>query len=112
MHMGAFAVSADKAGANFKYILNDNGAHESVGGQPTVGLKIDVSAILRAVGFRHIRTAETPEQITEAMRELADVPLGALILYTHQGSREDLGRPTVSPAENKQAMMKKFGVKE
>ncbi len=112
MHMGAFAINANKAGANFKYILNNNGAHESVGGQPTVGLKIDVAAILRAVGFQHIRTAETPEQINAAMLELADVKLGALILYTHQGSREDLGRPTVSPKENKENMMKKFGVKE
>ena len=111
MHMGAFAVNADKAGANFKYILNNNGAHESVGGQPTVGLKIDIAAILKAVGFQHIWTAETPEQICEAMRELRGVKLGALILNTHQGSREDLGRPTVSPKENKENMMKKFGSK-
>lgn len=108
MHMGAFAINADKAGANFKYILNNNGAHESVGGQPTVGFKIDIPAVLRAVGFEHIFTAQTPEEITAAMQQLADVRLGALILYTHQGSREDLGRPTVSPIDNKKAMMEKF----
>lgn len=111
MHMGAFAVNADKAGANFKYILNNNGAHESVGGQPTVGLKIDIAAILKAVGFQHIWTAETEEQIKAAMKQLANVKLGALIIHTHQGSREDLGRPTVSPKENKENMMKKFGSK-
>lgn len=111
MHMGAFAVNADKAGANFKYILNNNGAHESVGGQPTVGLKIDVAAILKAVGFQHIRTAQTEEEIDAAMEELAQVRLGALIVNTHQGSRDDLGRPTVSPKDNKENMMKKFGSK-
>ncbi len=109
MHMGSFAINADKAGANFKYILNNNGAHESVGGQPTVGFKIDIPAILRAVGFRHIFTAETPEEITSAMKQLAGVRLGALILYTHQGSRENLGRPTVSPIDNKKAMMDRLG---
>ena len=108
MHMGAFAINADKAGANFKYILNNNGAHESVGGQPTVGFRIDVPAILKAVGFEHVFTAETPEEITSAMEQLAHVRLGALVIYTHQGSRDDLGRPTVSPADNKIAMMERF----
>ena len=108
MHMGAFAINADKAGANFKYILNNNGAHESVGGQPTVGLKIDVPAVLKAVGFQHVMTATTPDEIAAAMEQLAKVKLGALILYTHQGSRENLGRPTVSPVDNKKAMMEKF----
>ena len=42
------------------------------------------------------------------MEQLAKVKLGALILYTHQGSRENLGRPTVSPVDNKKAMMEKF----
>ncbi len=108
MHMGAFAVVADKAQANFKYILNNNGAHESVGGQPTVGLKIDVQAILKAVGFRHIYTAETAEEIASGMDALAKESLCALVINTHQGSRDDLGRPTISPQENKENMMKKF----
>ncbi len=108
MHMGAFAINADKAGANFKYILNNNGAHESVGGQPTVGFKIDIPAVLRAVGFEHVMTAQTGEEIAAAMKRLAEVKLGALIIYTHQGSREDLGRPTVSPVDNKKAMMERF----
>lgn len=108
MHMGSFAVTADKAGVNFKYILNNNGAHESVGGQPTVGFKIDIPAVLKAVGFRHVMTAETPEEIAACMKELASVKLGALVIRTHQGSRENLGRPTVSPVDNKKAMMKKF----
>lgn len=111
MHMGSFAVTADKAGANFKYIINNNGAHESVGGQPTVGLKIDVAAILKAVGFRNVWTAETAEEIAAGMEKLAKESLSALIINTHQGSRENLGRPTVSPQENKENMMKKFGSK-
>lgn len=111
MHMGSFAVTANKAGANFKYILNNNGVHESVGGQPTVGFKIDVAAILKAVGFRNVWTAETLEEISEGMEKLSKENLSALIINTRQGSRENLGRPTISPVENKENMMKKFGVK-
>ena len=109
MHMGSFAINADKAGANFKYILNNNGAHESVGGQPTVGFRIDPAAVLKAVGFRKVYVAQTEDEIREAMRALADETLAALIINTRQGSRADLGRPTVSPGENKVAMMKKIG---
>ena len=112
MHMGSFAVTADKAGANFKYILNNNGAHESVGGQPTVGFKIDVAVILKAVGFRKVYVARTEAEIHAAMQALAGEKLAALIINTRQGSRDDLGRPTLSPKENKEAMMAKFGVKE
>lgn len=112
MHMGSFAVTADKAGANFKYILNNNGAHESVGGQPTVGFKIDVAAILKAVGFRKVYIAQTEDEIHTAMQALAGERLAALVINTRQGSRSDLGRPTVSPRENKEAMMKKLGLGE
>ncbi len=108
MHMGALAIAADNAGANFKYILNNNGAHESVGGQPTVGFKIDIPSILKAVGFERVVTAETPEEIAEGMDVLAKNRLAALIINTRQGSRSDLGRPTVSPSENKQSIMNKL----
>ena len=108
MHMGSFAVNADNAGANFKYIVNNNGAHESVGGQPTVGFRIDMPAVLKAVGFQCVITAQTSEEIADAMEKLKHVKLGALVIYTHQGSRENLGRPTVSPVDNKKAMMNKF----
>ncbi len=112
MHMGSFAVTADNAGANFKYILNNNGAHESVGGQPTVGFRIDIPAVLRALGFREVMTASTREEIAAAMERLADVRLGALVICTHQGSRDNLGRPTISPVDNKKAMMARFSAAE
>ena len=47
MHMGSLAVIARNAPGNFKYVLNNNGAHESVGGQPTVAQQIDVPRLGR-----------------------------------------------------------------
>ncbi|MEG2533941.1 MAG: thiamine pyrophosphate-dependent enzyme, partial [Gordonibacter sp.] len=108
MHMGAFSVIAQNAPANFKYILNNNGAHESVGGQPTVGQRIDVPAILKASGFERVIEASTSEDISSGMEVLAKNAKTALVITTHQGSRGDLGRPTTAPQENKAAMMEKF----
>lgn len=109
MHMGAFPVIAQNAPDNFKYVLNNNGAHESVGGQPTVAGRIDVAGILRASGFKRVIEASTIEEISSAMGVLRNSPRCALVISTHQGSRSDLGRPTVSPIDNKTAMMGRFG---
>lgn len=108
MHMGAFPVIAQNAPRNFKYILNNNGAHESVGGQPTVGQKIDIPGILRASGFEKVCEASTPEEIEAGMVVLRENSKSALVISTHQGSRADLGRPTTTPRANKIAMMEKL----
>ncbi len=108
MHMGAFPVIAQNAPDNFKYILNNNGAHESVGGQPTVAQRIDVPGVLRSSGFERVIEASTSEEVSAGMRALRESPRSALVITTHQGSRSDLGRPTVSPIDNKAAMMKRF----
>lgn len=108
MHMGAFPVIAQNAPDNFRYILNNNGAHESVGGQPTVGQKIDIPAILKASGFETVVEASSPEDICSGMAMLRRSSKAAMVLTTHQGSRKDLGRPTRTPQENKSAMMEKM----
>lgn len=108
MHMGGFAVIGQNPCDNFKYILINNGAHESVGGQPTVGFNIKIDEILKAVGFKEVYKATTEEEIKQAISKMKENSMEALIIYTKQGSRKDLGRPTTTPIENKQALMKKI----
>ena len=43
MHMGSAPVIAQRARDNYRYVLINNGAHESVGGQPTVAFGATVS---------------------------------------------------------------------
>ena len=105
MHMGGLGPIVQHAPVNFKYILNNNGAHESVGGQPTAGFSIDIEKILYGLGFETVYVAKTEEEIRTGMRALASAGKAALLLYTRQGSRENLGRPTVSPKENKKSIM-------
>lgn len=106
MHMGSFAVIAQNPCQNFKYILINNGAHESVGGQPTVGFEIKIDEILTAVGFNNVYKAYTTDDIEDSLNKMKG--MDALIIYTKQGSREDLGRPTKTPIENKNALMQKI----
>lgn len=110
MHMGALPVIALEAGSNLKYIVNVNGAHESVGGQPTVGLDIDIPGILRACGFSSVEVVTSKDKIVAAIERMSTTQSpSALVLYTKQGSRADLGRPTISPDENKKMIMSAFG---
>jgi phosphonopyruvate decarboxylase len=108
MHLGGLAVIAQNMPDNFRYVLNNNGAHESVGGQPTVARDIDIAGILQAMGFLRVFTACNADELTCVLHQMADLPGSALIIETRPGSRDDLGRPTTTPQENKVAMMRAF----
>lgn len=112
MHMGSLAVMAQRWPENLRYVVNVNGAHESVGGQPNVAADIDVPGMLVACGFKGVVGASTREEIVAGMDAVAGSARTALVLRTHQGSRDDLGRPTVSPSDNKRAMMRRIGSAE
>jgi len=104
MHLGAVAVAAQQARDNLRYIVVNNGAHESVGGLPTVGFDVDLAAILRGAGFNPVSRPSAVD-LTAALSELRGQPRGALVIEVRQGSRADLGRPTTTPRENKAAFM-------
>ena len=108
MHMGSMAIAGVNAKDNFKYIVNNNSAHESVGGQPTVGSEIDMKGVLHACGFAKVYEAKSEEEIRNSLKSMKKDGKCALILYTKQGSRDDLGRPTISPVDNKKNFMKQF----
>ena len=106
MHMGSMAITASKAPVNFVHVLFNNGAHDSVGGQPTVGLDIDVPAIAKAVGYKHAFSVDTAEGLQEILRspEILEGPT-LIQVCVRKGNRKDLGRPTTTPIENKNALM-------
>jgi len=107
MHMGAMATIGAAAPTNLVHILLNNEAHESVGGAPTAAHSVNFSAIAAALGYQAIQTADTKDDLTCALAELqtADA-LSFLEIRTAIGSRADLGRPTTTPHENKEALMR------
>lgn len=107
MHMGALAIIGSQKPENFKHIVINNGAHESVGGQPTAGFTIDIPAVAKACGYNLALTTETAEDIKNKMKLLKEAKGPALLeVKVNIGHRPDLGRPTISPQENKKAFMK------
>lgn len=112
MHTGALGIVASMHPANFFHILFNNGAHESVGGQPTIGFNLDTTAIAKASGYRHAFTATTTDEMVSALQQLEHLEGPVLLeLRVAINSRDDLGRPTTTPIENKEAFMGELGVK-
>lgn len=106
MHMGSLSIIGTEAGENFKHIILNNGAHDSVGGQPTSGFKIDFASAAKACGYKNVFRAETGEQIKEALVNLRNSEGPSLLeIRINKGARKDLGRPTTTPIGNKENFM-------
>ena len=77
-----------------------------MGGQPTVGLKIDLPAVAKAVGYKDALTADSKESLADALGKLRSIEGPVLLeVKVKKGNRKDLGRPTTTPIENKNALM-------
>lgn len=106
MHMGSMAIVANKAPQNYVHVVFNNGAHDSVGGQPTVGLKIDLPRVARAVGYPHTYSVSTKEDLMDVLNEVKKInDLSLIEIKVKKGNRKDLGRPTTTPIQNKDALM-------
>lgn len=107
MHMGAMAITGSMSPNNLIHIVINNGAHESVGGQPTVGLNINTPSLALANGYKSATSVETSTELKDALLSISEASCPALIeIKVKVGSRDDLGRPTISPIENKINFMK------
>ena len=110
MHMGAMAIIGSRKPDNYRHIIFNNGSHESVGGQPTVALDIILPRIAEACGYARAEEARTKERIIHFMDTAQDEPGPSLLeIKVRRGARKDLGRPTVSPQDNKTAFMEYVG---
>lgn len=107
MHMGSMAVLGANSPKNMVHIVINNGAHETVGGMPTVASKIDLVGVAKACGYPYavcVDTFEALDQELEAAKERDELSL--IEVKCSIGAREDLGRPTTTVIENKERFMK------
>jgi phosphonopyruvate decarboxylase len=106
MHMGALAINASMNCKNFKHIIFNNSAHDSVGGQPTVGRKIDIMSIALHAGYKWGEVVSKESEIRLALNEMANIKGPALLeIQVKKGFRKSLGRPTTTPIQNKEMFM-------
>ena len=107
MHMGSAAVLASLGPKNLTHIILNNGAHDSVGGQPTVGFQIDVQRFAAAVRYQHVGGASDAEEIPPLLKRFAALDGPKLLeIRVALGARSDLGRPTTTPKQNKADFMR------
>ncbi len=106
MHMGSMGIVASMAPENFYHIVFNNGAHDSVGGQPTIGFGVNLTKIAEGCGYKTIISVGTRSELDNILPTLTTLPAPVLLeIKVKKGSREDLGRPTTTPVENKEALM-------
>lgn len=107
MHMGSMAVMGANKPKNLIHVVINNGAHETVGGMPTVAGSIDLVAIAKACGYPNAVCVDSFEDLDkelEAAKEKNELSL--IDVKCSIGAREDLGRPTTTALDNKQNFMK------
>ena len=106
MHMGALAVIGANAPKNLVHVVINNGAHETVGGMPTVASQIDLVLVAKACGYPYtvcvdnLKDLDRELQLAKKRNELSMIEVKCAI-----GARSDLGRPTSSALENKLSFM-------
>ena len=107
MHMGSLAITGATHPQNYVHIVFNNGAHDSVGGQPTVALNADITNIALSCGYSLTLSVDNEKSLQEAMDTISKVT-GPILLEVKvkRGARKDLGRPTTTPIQNKEALMK------
>ena len=106
MHMGAMAVLGANAPKNLIHVVINNGAHETVGGMPTVAANLDLVAIAKACGYPNAVSVDSFEALdAELEAAKARNALSLIEVKCSIGAREDLGRPTTTALENKQNFM-------
>lgn len=106
MHMGAMAVIGNNAPSNFIHIIINNGAHETVGGMPTVASTVDLVAVAKAVGYEYAVSVDDFEALDRELIRAKDCSMLCLIeVKCSIGARETLGRPTTTALENKENFM-------
>jgi phosphonopyruvate decarboxylase len=108
MHMGALAAIGTQKPRNYCHIVLNNGAHDSVGGQPTIAPFIDMPAVARACGYLKVYQVKTKKELKKVLAKKND-GLTFIEVKVKKGARKDLGRPKTTPQENKAAFMKFIG---
>ena len=106
MHMGSMAVMGANKPKNLIHVVINNGAHETVGGMPTVAAQIDLVAIAKACGYPNAVCVDNFEDLDEELAAAKNRNEMSLIeVKCSIGAREDLGRPTTTALENKRNFM-------
>ena len=110
MHLGSMSVLSKTRCENLIHIILNNAAHESVGGMPVAYGQLDFCQLAKAAGYDYCRRVDTEENLKRILKEIYGVKGTKFIeICVSLESRRDLGRPTASPKENRESLMRLLG---
>jgi phosphonopyruvate decarboxylase len=114
MHLGNALVACRQKCGNLVHVVLNNGAHETVGGMPVASGDADFCAIAKTFGYEFYRRVTDESGLERCIGEVKAQNRFSLIeVMVSLGARDDLGRPTTTAMENKNAFMACLsGVKE
>lgn len=110
MHMGGLTTIGTSKAKNFVHILLNNGVHDSVGAQPTVGFDISFTKIALSSGYRSVfGPLMDMKSIKDIFNKTENFKGPSFIeIRVKSGARSDLGRPRETPQENKLKFMRRM----
>lgn len=106
MHMGSMAVLGANSPKNLIHVIINNGAHETVGGMPTVACNVDLVGVAKSCGYPNAVSVDNFDdldkelKIAQSRNELSLIEVKCAI-----GARDNLGRPTIPAIKNKENFM-------
>ena len=95
MHLGSIKTAGTFASKNFKYILLNNNAHDSVGGQSTYANDIDFEKLSKSLGFKKFYLINNKKNLNENIKKfLNGNSLSFLEVKVTNSKIKGLPRPT------------------
>ena len=97
----AYYAKCDNKG-NFCHILLDNESHDSTGGQFNLSPFVDFVAVAKSCGYENAVKAENLKEFENALNAFMKAQNGGtffIYLKIAKGSKEDLGRPKITPKQ-------------
>ena len=110
MHMGSMGIVGNNAKDNYYHVLFNNGTHESVGGQPTIGNSINFELLSKSLGYKDYYKLTSEHDLSYFFKNTLDSVEGPVLIevLVDSSSRSDLGRPRETPIEQKNKFNKLF----
>ncbi len=109
MHLGSLATIGKNAPKNFRHVVFNNQAHDSVGGHLTAADGADFVAIAKAVGYPTALFAANQKELMDALVVIKhSMGPSFLEIRIRRGARDGLGRPTKTPRESADAFRMSF----
>ena len=107
MHMGSLTMASKLDVPNLLHIVLNNGAHESVGGQPSAGHLIDFTGIAAGCGYETAgKAVETQRELCGAIERLSNrTRAGFIDVKIRKGIRKGLPSIDISTLELKKKIM-------